>query len=169
MAITLVWGCIRSERTNNVTDGLSDLSRCMGFRVGRTGSRSADLSLDIRSRSANFLRSSVELVTMRSPVGPVSDVLHNTPQRSGELGVLCEHGADHAKEHGDITCKGGVGSGRRGVKVSKRGVWSIVSGGSVRRGDFPDDDGGITRWGETVTRNFVNVNGRFLWCVVGED
>ena len=127
MAIALVRGCVRGERTNNVTDGLSDMSRRTGLRVGRTGSRSVNLSLDIRSRSANFLRSPVELITMRSPVGPVSNVLHDAPQRSGELGVLCEHGADHAKEHGDITCKGGAGSGRRRMEVSKRRIWSIVS------------------------------------------
>ena len=116
--IILMWGCVRCERTNNVTDRLSDLSRRTGLRVGRTGSRSVDLSLDIRSRSANFLRSTAELITMRSPVGAVSDVLHDAPQRSGELGVLCEHGADHAKEQGDIARKGGVWSRRRGMEVS---------------------------------------------------
>ena len=169
VTITFMRGCVRSERTNDVTDRLSDLSRRTGLCVARAGSRSVDLSLNIRSRPANFLRSPAEMITMRSPVGAVSNVLHNAAQRSSELGVLCEHGANHAKEHGDIARKGGVGSRRRWMEVSKRRVWSIVSGGIIGRGDFLDVDGGATRLGETVTRNFVNVNRRFFWCVVGED
>jgi hypothetical protein len=40
---------------------------------------------------------------------------------------------------------------------------------ALEGGDLLDVDGGTARLGESVTRNFVNVNGRFLWCVVSED
>jgi hypothetical protein len=106
----------------------------MGLCVSRTSPQYIDIGLDVGSRTTNFLRSAAELITMRSPVGATSDVLHDVPQRSGELRVLCEHGADHAEECGDVTRKSG--GGLEGASRSARGgsgaslVEEVLEGGT---------------------------------------
>ena len=169
IAITLSRGSVLGERTNDVSNGLCNLLRRMSLCIGRTDRRTVDVSLDVGSRTTNFVRSSAELITMRSPVGTVSYVLHEALQRGGELGVLRKHGADHAEECGDVTSKSGSGVGGRRVKLCKRRVWSIVSGRGVGWWNLLDIDGciGGKRYG--VARNFIDVNRRFLWGVVGED
>ena len=162
--ITLLWGRILSERTNDVSNSFSDLPRRMSIVSG-----SIDMGLDVWDRTTDFLRSAVELIAMRSPVGAASDVLHHAPQRSGELGVLREHGANHAEECSDIAGESRGGSSGRRVELYKRGVWGIVGGRGVGRWNFLDIDCSIGGEWEIVTRNFVDVNRRFLWGVVGED
>jgi hypothetical protein len=127
------------------------------------------MGLDVGSRTTNFLRSAAELITMRSPIGTVSDVLHDAPQCAGELRVLCKHDADHAEECGDIASKSRGGLSGRRVELCKRRVWGIVGGRGVGRWNFLDIDSSIGGEGNTMARNFVDVNRRFLWGVVSED
>jgi len=168
LTVTLLRGSVPSKRKNDISDGLGDLSCRMGLRISRAGRRT-DMSLDIGCRATNFLRSTAELITMRSPVGTVSDVLHDAPQRSSELRVVCESGAESAEECSDIAGKSrGRSSGRR-IELCKRGVWGIVGGGGGGRWNFLDIDGSIRGERDTVTRDLVYVNRGFLWGVVGEN
>jgi hypothetical protein len=162
---TLSRGYTLSERTDDVPNRISDLPRCMGLCVSRTSRSTVDMGLNAGSRTTNFFRSAVKLITMRSPVGAVSNVLHDIPQRIGELGVLYEHGADRAEEYGDVTSK----SRRERVELRKRRVWGIVGGRGVGRRDFLDIDGCIGGGGGFVAKNTVDVNRMFLRSVVGED
>jgi hypothetical protein len=166
--ITLLWGSHLGERADDVPDSLSNLSGRMSLCVSRTGCGSIDLGLNVGSRTTNFVRSAVELITVRSPVVTASDVLHDAPQRGGELGVLREHGADHAEESSDIAGKtwGGLSGG---VELRKRRVWGIAVGSGVGRWNFLDIDSSAGGGGNAMTRNFVDVNRGFLWGVVGED
>ena len=135
-AITFLRGSHRGERTDNVPDSLSDLPGCVGLSV----SRSVDMGLNVGSRTANFLRSASELITMCGPIMTVSDILHDGPQGVGKLRVLREHGTDHAEEYGDIAGKSRRGPSGRRVEVCKRRVWGIVG---RRRWDFLDIDSSI--------------------------
>jgi len=138
------------------------------------------MGLDVGSRTTNFLRSAVELITMRSPVGAISDVLHDIPQRGSELGVLCEHGAHHAEEYGDITSKSRSGL-RREIKLRKWRIRGIAGGRgtagrgnllgrrSVGRRNLLDVDSCVGGSGDIITKHSIDVNRRFLWGVVGED
>ena len=126
------------ERANNIPNSISNLPRRMSFCVSRINRSTVDTGLDVGSRTANFLRSAAELITMRSPVVAISYVLHNVSQRSGELGVLCEHVADSAEEYSDVTGKSRGGSRR--VELRKRGVWSVVGGRGGGRRDFLNID-----------------------------
>ena len=169
--ITLLWGHL-GERTNNVPNSLRDFPDRMGLCVSRIVRRNADVGLDVGSRTTNFLRSTAELITMGSPVETVSDVLHGVPQHGGELRVLFKHGADRAEEFGEIArnskdSRDGL-RGRR-IEVCKGRVWGVVGGRSVRRWNFLDIDGSIGGGEETIARNLVDVNRRFLWGVAGED
>jgi len=167
-AVTSLRGNVLGERANDIPNSVRDLPGRMGLCVGRSSRRNIDMSLDVGSRTADFLHSTVELITMRSPVGTVSNVLHDAPQSAGELRVLCEHGADHSEECGDIASeiRGGL-SGRR-VELCKGRICGIVDGRGGRW-DLLDIDSTIGGEWVIIARNFVDVNGRFLRGVVCED
>ena len=168
-AITLLRGCHLGERTKDVPDGLSDLLGRVSLCVSSTGRRGVDVGLNVGGRTTNFFRSAPELITMSSPVVTVSDVLHDTPQGGGELRVLREHGTDHAEEYCNVASKSGSGLNGRRVEFCEGRVWGIVSGRGIGRWNFLDIDGSVGGERRTVTRNFVDVNRRLHWGVVGED
>jgi hypothetical protein len=85
---TLTRGSHLGERTNNVPNGLGDLPGRITLLVTRASSRTTDVGLNVGSRTTNLLRSAAELITVRSPVVSVSDVLHDVPHGGGELRVL---------------------------------------------------------------------------------
>jgi hypothetical protein len=152
---------VLGERANDIPDGICNLP-------SRIRLRRVEICLDVRSRATNFLRSATELITMRSPISAVSDVLHDAPQRGSELRVLRECGADDAKECGDVAGESGSGPGGEGIELGERRIWGIVSG---RGGgwNFLDVDSTIGRERVDITRYLVDVNRRFLWGLVGED
>ena len=136
VVVTLSRGHILSERTSDVPNSLGDLLCRVVLSTRRS---TVDVGLDVGSRTTNFLRSTAELITMRSPVSAVPDVLHDNPQRGSELGVLGEHGADHAEEYCDITGKS-RSAWRRRVEVRKRRVLGIGGGRGVGRRELLDVD-----------------------------
>lgn len=141
----------------------------MSLCVTSTGRGIVRVGLNVGSRTTNSLRSASELVAMRSPIVTVSDVLHDIPEGSGELRVLRERGTDHAEEYGDVAGKGWNGLGGRRVELCKGRVWGIVGRGGIRRWNFLDVNSSVGGEGATVSRDLVDVNGRFRWGVVGED
>jgi hypothetical protein len=157
------------ERTNNVPNGLSDPLSRIGLLVGRTVRRSVEIGVDVRSRTTNFLRSTIELITMRSPVGTISDVLHDAPQRSGELRVLYERGAHYAEECGDVAGKRRDGPSGIGIEVCERRIWSIVGRRGARGWNLLNVDSSIRGEGDAMVRDLVDVDRGFLWGVVGEN
>ena len=85
---TLLRGCHLGERTNDIPNSLSDLPGRVTILVTRASPRNIDVSLDVGSGTTDFLRSATELITVRSPVVAVSDVLHDVPHGGGKLRVL---------------------------------------------------------------------------------
>lgn len=151
---------VLGERTNDVPDSLCNLP-------SRIRLRRVEVGLNVGSGATNFLRSATELITVRSPISAVPDVLHDIPQRSGELGVLCERSADDAEECSDIAGESRSGPSGKGIDLCERRIWSIVS----RRGgrwNFLDVDSSIGER-DAMARNLVNVDRRFLWGLVGEN
>ena len=163
--VVILRGSVLGERANDVPNSLGDLPTCIRLRISGT----AEVALDAGSRTTNFLRGAIELITMRGPVGTVSNVLHDVPQRGSELRILHEHGANRAEECCDVTRKRGVGRSSGSIEFREGRIRSIVGRRGGRRWYFLNVDRSIGGDGVTVTRNFVDVNRWFLWGLVGED
>lgn len=86
--VTPLRGSHLGEGTNDVPNSLGDLTGRITLRLTKASPRSIDVGLDVGSRTTNFLRSAAELITMRSPVVTVSDILHNVPHGGSKLRVL---------------------------------------------------------------------------------
>ena len=86
--VTLLGGSHLGERTNDIPNSLSDLPGRITLRVARSSPRIIDVGLDVGSRTTDFFRSAAELITVRSPVVAVSDVLHDVLHGGCKLRIL---------------------------------------------------------------------------------
>jgi len=168
LTATLMRGSVLGKQTNDVPNGLSDLRCCVNICVSRAGRKSIDVRLGVRCRTTNFLRSTVELIVMRSPIGTVSDVVRDAPQPGDELRVLRKHGGDYTKECSDISGKSMRRPSGGMVEFCERRVWDIMIERGIGRWNLLDIDRGIGGERGAMIRNFVYMNTRFLWGVVGE-